>query len=101
MGMVKVYLDDGTLVGAGQRTRKNPREGYSFSSGDVCKVEPTNALKKKHRGRICRLTGTYREYGPGTIKIGAIFLDTGKFGYVDVGDLIPAPPDEVAAQPHQ
>jgi len=22
MGMVKVYLDDGTVVGAGQRTRK-------------------------------------------------------------------------------
>ena len=101
MGMVTVYLEDGTVVGEGRGTRKNPGEDYSFSADDVCKVEPTNALKKKHRGRICRFTGTYREYGPGTLKIGAIFLDTGKLGYVDAGDLIPVPPDEVAAQPHQ
>jgi hypothetical protein len=96
---VTIHFNDGTIAaeGSGRRGSKGPE--YIFSGDDICKVDPPNKNKKKHRGRICRLTGTYRMYGH-TVKAGAIFLDTGRFGYVDAGDLIPAPPEEVSQQPH-
>lgn len=102
---VTVQFLDGSSIQAGASTQNSPGE-FTFYPDDVCKVDPPNPRKIKHRGRICRLTGSYRSYRdiankPSALKIGVKFLDTGQFGYVDAADLIPALPEEIAAQPYQ
>lgn len=88
MKNVKVHCSDGTVLQAGHSGGKIPGN-YEFYSGDLCKVEPPNIRKVKHRNRRCQLTGSYSKT---TGAAGVLFLDSNRRGFVDVTDLVPDQP---------
>jgi len=96
MRNVTVYFNDGKFIESGNLSKRQERVTYIFYPGDYCAVEPVNSNKKKHRGRVCRLRGSY--HGANMFKIRVKFLDTGQLGYVDAEDLIPASPEQISSQ---
>lgn len=51
-------------------------------------VEPINIQKKKHRGRICKITGFEKNDIGDPLKIKVQFQDNNRHGKVSVDDLI-------------
>lgn len=85
MRFVKVNCSDGSIFSGGC-SYSTATGNYEFNPGDICKIEPPNIKKLKHRNRRCQLTGEYNaEYG--TVKVK--FLDSGRFGFIQPMDLVP------------
>ena len=71
---------EGTVT-FGRRSRR-----YAVAVGDACIVDPINPRKKKHRGRLCEVVELEMLDGDAWVK----FIDTGRTGKVDIGDLVSA-----------
>ena len=99
MRKVTVKFSDGRQMQSGYGT-KTSSGTYEIFPNDWCCVDPANPLKKKHRGRVCQFTGNSRERKdmagkPSSFSAVVRFSDTGKIGYVDVSDLVPASPEQI------
>jgi uncharacterized OB-fold protein len=99
MRKVTVNFSDGRQTSSSYGT--NTSSGtYKIFPNDWCCVDPANPLKKKHRGRVCQFTGNSRERKdmagkPSSFSAVVRFSDTGKIGYVDASDLVPASPEQI------
>lgn len=90
MRTVTILFPDGRTIMSGS-SYSTCTGIYQFLPGDICLVDPPNKQKLKHRGRLCKLTATYNKNS----KVRVNFIDdTGGFGYVDIGDLVPNPHSE-------
>jgi hypothetical protein len=88
------FLDD-TIISMESGCGSNTRSGtYEIFPNDWCCIDPPNPRTKKHRGRICKFTGEYRENDYGALAK-VRFADTGRTGFIDIAHLIPASPEQI------
>lgn len=75
-------------VGPAKKGAKGERRTMRIVVGGRYEIQPPNPQKKRNRGRICEVRRFYDVYSAYSGQAGVVYVDNGKAGRVDLGNLV-------------